>query len=149
MTPAVLADLHAKAFSPERGWTAEEFGSLLASPHTYLFTKNHGFALVRAIAGEAELLTLAVDPAHQQNGIANGLMLEWMRAVPAKTAFLEVAADNMAAQALYTKHGFAKSGLRKAYYRRPNGPTVDAVLMQAALTCRQTGESTLSNPKTG
>jgi ribosomal-protein-alanine N-acetyltransferase len=42
---------------------------------------------------------------------------------------LEVAASNIAAQRLYSKLGFAQSGLRKAYYAKPSGPAEDAVIM--------------------
>jgi len=140
MTPKMMADMHANAFAPERGWTAQEFEELLASDYTQLNSHRHGFALIRTIAGEAELLTLAVVPDHQRQGIADSLMHDWMRTAPAEIAFLEVAADNTAAQALYVKHGFAKAGLRKAYYARPNGPPIDAVLMRASLTHRQSGQ---------
>ena len=48
-------------------------------------------------------------------------------------AFLEVAADNAAAQALYARAGFAESGRRRGYYRRPDGSGLDALVMQRAL----------------
>lgn len=140
MTPADLAALHGAAFAPERGWRAAEFTELCASPHVHLFTRPGGFALVRAVAGEAELLTLATAPDRRREGIADALMTRWMQQIKGDIAFLEVAADNHAARALYAKHGFAPVSLRKAYYTRPNGPAADAVLMQAALTIGQAAE---------
>ncbi|HWU80673.1 MAG TPA: GNAT family N-acetyltransferase, partial [Caulobacter sp.] len=46
--------------------------------------------------------------------------------------FLEVAADNQAATALYQSTGFAKVGLRKGYYPHPDGAK-DALVMRRAL----------------
>ena len=143
MTPPEMAALHAAAFAPARGWSAAEFSTLCAAPHVKLFSSAHGFALVRTVAEEAELLTLAVRPSHHRQGIADALMIAWMQGAQAETAFLEVAADNQSAQALYAKHGFAEVGRRKAYYARPDSSPVDAVLMQGALTCRKSGESGL------
>ena len=44
-------------------------------------------------------------------------------------AFLEVAADNEAAVALYRQAGFAEAGRRTGYYRRPDGTRIDACLL--------------------
>lgn len=136
MTSDDLAALHAVAFAPERGWSAAEFDALLASPYVTLFACLHGFALVRVVAGEAELLTLAVDPTHHRQGGADRIMHDWMGSISADSAFLEVAEDNTAALKLYTKHGFAVSGRRRGYYARPNGPAIDALMMKVALTRR-------------
>lgn len=135
MTPVELAHIHAAAFVAGRGWTTAEFEELLAQPYTRLFAQVGGFALTRTLAGESELLTLAVDPAHQRRGIAHKLMTTWLydAAAQADTAFLEVAADNIAALALYDRLAFQRSGLRKAYYTRSGGVTADAVLMTRAV----------------
>lgn len=149
MTPDQMATLHAAAFLPERGWTAEEFRSLTMSKLVSCHTQAHGFALVRTVLDETELLTLAVDPAYRRQGIADILMRTWLESSEAVLALLEVAADNAPARALYAKYGFAESGRRTGYYHRTNGPAVDAVLMQAAVTRRQTAESLYHRPKTG
>jgi ribosomal-protein-alanine N-acetyltransferase len=138
MTPEALARLHGEAFSPDRGWTAVEFSELLTQPTVQIFERPQAFALVRSVADEAELLTLAVAPAARRGGLADALMRDWMSKVRATSAFLEVAADNHAAQALYEKHGFAVCGRRRAYYARPDSAAVDALLMRAALTFGQT-----------
>ena len=134
MTPQALAQLHAAAFTSGRPWSADEFASLCAEAHTCLTTAEHGFALWRAVAGEAELLTIAVAPDRQGRGIGTALMRDWMAeaAQQADTAFLEVAADNAPACALYGKCGFAKVAERPAYYSRETGK-VDAWVMRAPL----------------
>lgn len=141
MTPDDLAALHELGFASERSWSAQEFADLLSDPHVTLLHDPHGFALTRTVAGESELLTLVVHPDHRRQQIADSLVTRWMTSAHATQAFLEVAADNHAAQALYRKRGFAESGRRKAYYRRAGAASVDAVLMTAALPPRQAAES--------
>lgn len=135
MTPDTLADLHKAAFTQERPWTAQEFADLLANPHTYLSASECGFALWRGIAGEAELLTIAVDPAHQRQGIGTKLMTTWMSeaATTCTSAFLEVASDNASAIALYSRQGFEIIATRAGYYRRPDS-RADALIMRAPLS---------------
>ncbi|MGD9293795.1 MAG: N-acetyltransferase [Roseobacter sp.] len=140
MTPERMAEIHKAAFAPHRGWTDNEFRSLCASEPVECFATGDGFALVRTLANEAELLTLAVHPQGQRSGQADSIMQTWMTSTQADTAFLEVAADNHAALALYVKHGFVPFGRRKGYYSRTDGPPVDAVLMRVALTPRQSGK---------
>ena len=135
MTPEQMAQIHAAAFTDARSWTAAEFNILSAQPFVTVFTAKGGLALTRTLAGESELLTLAVHPDHQRRGVARGLIADWIAAVQshAETAFLEVAEDNDPALALYLSEGFAKTGLRKGYYARRDGPAINAVLMSRGL----------------
>ena len=135
-----LADLHDRTF--DRPWSAEEFEALLKGPGVFAVLgeagepeEPKGFILCRAIAGEAEILTVAVDPAARRRGW--GAALVEMAAGVAKEAaavemFLEVAADNVAAIRLYETTGFARVGLRKGYYPHPDGAK-DAVVMRRVL----------------
>ncbi len=134
-----MADIHAAAFRETRSWTAGEFRDLLAQPFTAAFTAPGGFALCRTLAGETELLTIAVAPEHQRRGIARALLNRWLddAAQHADTAFLEVAADNDPARALYSALSFTINGRRRDYYRRVDEPAVDALLMSRALTSGQ------------
>ncbi|WP_147108004.1 ribosomal protein S18-alanine N-acetyltransferase [Tateyamaria sp. syn59] len=134
MTPDALAAIHRAAFTHERPWTAKEFEELLANPLTRLETSAHGFALWRGIAGEAELLTIAVAPAAQRRGIGARLMADWMEkaTMSCTEAFLDVAADNAAAIHLYQRYGFETAAKREAYYRRKN-IRIDALIMRAHL----------------
>ncbi len=135
MTPDEMTQVHAAAFQDARSWSAEEFAQLCAQPHVHAFTAAHGFALTRTLAGETELLTLAVHPDAQRRGTARALLSEWLlqARADAETAFLEVAADNEAAIALYASLSFTQSGLRKGYYTREASPPVDALLMTRRL----------------
>ncbi|MCU9847355.1 ribosomal protein S18-alanine N-acetyltransferase [Defluviimonas sp. WL0024] len=132
--PERLAAIHRAAFSHPRPWSATEIAALLTTPGAFLIVEDRGFLIGRAIAGEAELLTVAVAPAARRQGIGARLLagfLDAARAAGAETAFLEVAADNAAALALYARHGFAETARRRGYYLTPGGSRVDAVLMAA------------------
>jgi [ribosomal protein S18]-alanine N-acetyltransferase len=134
----VLADLHDRAF--ERPWSAVEFESLLNGPGAFAVLgeagdEPKGFILCRAVAVEAEILTLAVDPLARRRGwgatlvdTAAGLAAQ----AGAEAFLLEVAADNVAAVKLYEAAGFVLAGVRKGYYPHPDGPK-DALVMRRAL----------------
>jgi ribosomal-protein-alanine N-acetyltransferase len=82
--------------------------------------------------GEAELLTLAVDPPRQGRGTGGRLVARFLAEAGrrgAARAFLEVAEDNAAARALYARAGFAVAGRRPGYYRHPDGRRIDALVM--------------------
>lgn len=137
MTPSDLAALHAAAFAESRPWSAAEFADLLAQPGTFLTSCETGFALGRIILDEAELLTLAVAPETRRKGLGRALLAAFQqdaKARGARRAFLEVAADNSAALALYRAANWCESGRRKAYYRRPGAPAMDALLFEISLT---------------
>lgn len=136
MTPEEMSRIHGAAFVHERGWSAAEFEQMLAQPYIQHFSTVGGFALTRTLAGESELLTLAVAPEHQRRGIARTLLTQWLKysSPLADTAFLDVAADNTAALALYDSLLFQRSNIRKTYYTRKSGPAADAILMSRDLT---------------
>lgn len=143
MTPGDMAALHAAAFMDERPWSATEFADMLQNKATRAFTVPHGFALTSTAGGDTELLMLVVHPEHRRHGIGRALTLEWLHAAQshADTAYLEVAADNLPAIALYTNLGFGIIGRRAAYYARKNGINADALIMQRALPLGQDADS--------
>lgn len=136
-----LAALHAAAFGGmghgPRPWTAAEFAALLSAHGTLLVALPGGFALGRAAAGEAELLTLAVAPARRRQGLGRRLLAGFeaaARAAGAAEAFLEVAEDNAAARALYAAAGWRPAGRRRGYYRAASGAGADALILRKALS---------------
>ncbi|SLN23841.1 GNAT family N-acetyltransferase [Roseisalinus antarcticus] len=136
MTPEALAALYAAAFDDTQPWTPRDFSDLLASPGVFLLGDARAILLGRAIAGEAELLTLATHPAQRRKGLARALIDAFhaeARSRDASDAFLEVAADNAPARALYVASRYREAGRRKGYYRRATGPAVDALLLRQVL----------------
>ena len=136
MTPADLAALHARCFTLPRPWSADEFAALLAQDSTILATRPQGFALIRVVLDEAELLTIAVDPDHRRTGLGRDLLSVAENAAKgrgARRCFLDVGADNAAAIALYRSAGYAESGRRRGYYRLPGQPPIDALVLSRQL----------------
>lgn len=151
MTPDQLAILHRAAFTTERPWTAAEFAELLESQFVRLHPHPAGFALSRTIAGESELLTVAVHPDHQRTGIGRAVLRQWLSELAPNTesAFLEVAADNTAAITLYAAEGFAEIARRAGYYARKNAAAADALVMRRDVTFGQAWDSSASGPESG
>lgn len=128
---AILASLHAAAF--DKPWSAGEIAALMTTPGVFALTVDlQGFILCRSIAGEAEILTLAVVPAARRLGVGRALVeaaAGLAATQAAESLFLEVAHDNVPALALYAAAGFERVGLRKGYYLSG----ADAVVMRRAL----------------
>ena len=71
------------------------------------------------IAGEMEILNIAVHPIHRRKGLAKRMLaevLEFCRKEHVQQGFLEVRRSNVAAIDLYRKFGFMQVGTRKNYY---------------------------------
>jgi ribosomal-protein-alanine N-acetyltransferase len=89
-----------------------------------------GFLVARCVAGQAEILNLAISGKHRRKGEGTALIaaaIEGFRRRGATTVHLEVRESNTGAIAFYEKLGFAKTGLRKGYYRDPDEPAVTMI----------------------
>lgn len=132
--PAELAQLHAEAF--DAPWPESAFADLLAQPGVVALSEPDGFILIRTVADEAEILTLAVRPLARRRGLARR-MVESAAVLAnregASHLFLEVAEDNFAARALYAATGFQAVGGRAGYYARAGGARVDALVLSRPL----------------
>lgn len=93
----------------------------------HVLLTDHGFCAWRQVADdEAELLNLAVEPAARRHGVATLLLTE-LRSRAQGAIYLEVAADNLAAIALYEALGWQRHSLRRGYYHRGE---VDGIVMK-------------------
>lgn len=131
-----VAAIHAACFTLPRPWTADEIRALRDSPTVFLLAESDGFLLGRAVAGEAELLTLAVLPGARGRGIGHRLVQGFLNEAKTRaaiTAFLEVAAGNATAIRLYERAGFVLNGRRKAYYASADGQREDALVLSRPL----------------
>lgn len=136
----MLAELAARAFPQGSAlWTADDLfafasrsgGVLLADP-----ALSAGLILLQMAADEAEIVNLGVVPERRREGIGAGLLTDAERHAfnrGATRLFLEVAADNAPAIALYAGAGFVRVGARPSYYRRPDGERVDALILSKPL----------------
>lgn len=82
-----------------------------------------GFLVSRPLAGEREILNVAVSPAFRRRGIAAALLDQELRR-PAEAWFLEVRPSNATACELYRKAGFLQVGTRPGYYASPPEPAI-------------------------
>lgn len=140
LAPA-MASAHAQAF--DAPWSQAAFEELLEGAGVFGFVALDedplGCVLCRSIAGEAEILTLAVAPWTRRKGVGRALMaaaLDLARQSGAAAAFLEVDVGNAPAVALYESLGFVRAGVRKAYYDRGAAGRADALVMRLSLTSR-------------
>jgi len=93
-----------------------------------------GFIVARLIADELHVNNVAVRAELRARGLGSLLLqttLDQARQRSAKTAQLEVRAQNQPAQKLYQRCGFKAVGRRKNYYRNP---TEDALLMSLSFS---------------
>jgi len=141
--PGNSADLDAvmtvmdSAFDPGFGeaWTRSQCAGILPMTGVLLTLawdegrEPLGFSLIRTVAGESELLLLAVAPASQRRGVGRRLLdhfVDRARADGARRVHLEVR-DGNPAVGMYSAAGFKPAGRRRNYYRGGDGHLYDAL----------------------
>ena len=137
--PPVLG-LEAELF-PDDAWSAGMFWSELADARHPRATRWYtvaedpdgglaGYAGLMAVAGEADVQTIAVAERHWGSGLGARLLARLVRqavAAGSEGVLLEVRVDNERAQRLYRRFGFEPIGFRRNYYQ-PSG--MDALVMR-------------------
>lgn len=130
-----IAALHAQSFPDP--WSAPSVARLLGGPGGFALIatqdgRDAGFALLQCVPPEAELLSIGVAPGLRRSGLGRALLVQAARDLMAcggAVMFLDVAADNEPALALYRTLGFQDMSRRARYY----GGKTDAIVMQAGL----------------
>jgi ribosomal-protein-alanine N-acetyltransferase len=120
---AAIAALHAASFN--RGWSEEEIERLLVERNVVAHralagTRLVAFILSRLVAGEAEILSVAVAGRERSRGVGRRMLdmhLRRLAHLGARAVFLEVGEDNEPARRLYRAAGFREVGRREAYYQ--------------------------------
>ncbi len=136
-----IAALHLKLFNPP--WDVASVTPLLAAPAAVAFVARVGippttvgFVIGQMAADVSEIISIGVAPDWQKRGLGRILFGAFSRAVTragARRLFLDVAADNAAAIALYQAMGCCEVGRRKGYYTRHQAPSVDAIVLSRPL----------------
>lgn len=139
---ATIDRIMQRAFDPRFGeaWTRGQCLGILAMPGVWLTLAAlngdvAGFAVARAIAGEAELLLLACLPEVRRRGVGGALLRSVINDAQDRNAtkiYLEVRRGNEALD-LYRSSGFLKVGERLAYYRGTSGQLYDALTFERQL----------------
>jgi ribosomal-protein-alanine N-acetyltransferase len=124
---------------PVDAWTHEMFHNELAEVGisrevmvARLAGKIVGYVSLRFVGDEGDVVTIAVDPAVQKQGVGT-LMMDWLETSAkvrrVKNLFLEVRSDNIPAVAMYLARDFERIDLRRNYY----ATGVDAYVMRKRL----------------
>jgi ribosomal protein S18 acetylase RimI-like enzyme len=133
-----LPDAASLAADAMRGdaWSAALYRQEFALPTSRLWVVRasggalRGCLAARSIAGELQVMQLAVARVARRTGIASRLLSCAVADEPGlHEVTLEVRAGNVAARAFYAARGFVAVGVRKGYY----GGNEDAVLMTRAV----------------
>jgi ribosomal-protein-alanine N-acetyltransferase len=130
---AALVHLEGSAFSDP--WTARMLEEALVAVGAVNFValaeeRVAGSIMARQVAGEGEILTIAVEPGLRRRGVGRSLLnaaIDAMASHGTHTVWLEVRESNTAARVMYLGAGFVAAGVRRGYYRRP---TEDAVILK-------------------
>ncbi|MCL2369394.1 MAG: GNAT family N-acetyltransferase [Alphaproteobacteria bacterium] len=122
-----LVHLHSLCF-PNKNWTDKDFTELQKSGAEIIASEN-GFIVWRCTGDECEIITIGVRPDARSTGIADAMIHIMEKENTGKKIFLDVAADNIAAQKLYKKNGYKIIAVRPKYY---DGKT-DAHVMEKQL----------------
>ena len=105
-------------------WTRESYLVELRNPSSWYLVARHageviGYGGVWVIEDEAHITTLAVHQARRRRGLGSLLLSHLLGVAAARgaaRATLEVREQNLAAQSLYGKFGFEKTGELFRYY---------------------------------
>ena len=121
-------------------WTCGNFIDVLSQGYVCRVDDDdgggiRGYAVLRLVLDEAELLNIGVAALQQRKGLGRAMlraMLDGAREKNIRRVFLEVRASNSAALALYRSTGFGEIGVRRGYYQNANG-CEDAITMACEL----------------
>ena len=120
-------------------WTRGNFADSLAAGHgawlVHEADKLAAYAVMMPAPDEAHLLNITVVPELQRAGRGTALLqqlFDLARAWKAVRMLLEVRPGNVAAVALYRRHGFSEIGRRRGYYPAASGRE-DAIVMAREL----------------
>lgn len=128
---AVVAIERQVQFHP---WNKQQFlDSLTTASHCSVLEQAGqviGFCILQTVVDEANLLLMAIDPAHQGKGYGYILLEQAVEALGERCVmvFLEVRVSNQAAIGLYEKLGFHQVGTRRGYYPSATGREDAAVM---------------------
>ena len=137
----MMSRIHAESF--DDAWTGPMIRRILSMPGSAGLVARAGrrwsiagFTILRTVADECEILSLAVGSEHRDRGVGALLLdaaIVRARALGANKLFLEVAEDNEIARRLYHSRGLVPVGRRPGYYIKKDGTSAAAVTMSRAL----------------
>ncbi|WP_411992474.1 ribosomal protein S18-alanine N-acetyltransferase [Agarivorans sp. DSG3-1] len=128
---AIEQQAHSHPWS--RDLLASNFGGLYRNLGLWQGQRLLAYIVLRVVAGEAELINIAVAPESQGQGLGKQLMRAMFNMAEQQQwlhILLEVRASNYKAQQLYKRFEFSEIDRRKAYYPCHEQGREDALIMQ-------------------
>ncbi|WP_344569987.1 ribosomal protein S18-alanine N-acetyltransferase [Streptomyces axinellae] len=156
---------------PEDAWSEGMFWSELALARGPAATRRYlvaadpegglvGYGGLAAVSGTGDIQTIGVLPAYRGTGLGSRLLRALLGAATdfeCAEVLLEVRVDNLPAQRLYERFGFAPIGIRRGYYQpagvdalvmRLTDPGVPAASLPPAPAHLSSGTSSSTSPRT-
>jgi len=130
---AAVYELNRRSFA--ESWSNDGLKSALEEGYELFLCMDGevlaGYLLSHDLLDEVHIMQISVDDSYRRKGIAEQLSQKLLAAKQDRKFLLEVRASNRAAQSLYEKLGFVRSGVRKGYYvpLYKGAEREDAVLM--------------------
>lgn len=146
-----IMEVMAGAFAPEYGeaWNRRQISdALLLTGTRYCLIgadgsldpdpteQVAGFALLRGLFDEEELLLFAVLPQYRKKGLGAALLAQVIASARTRgivRLFLEMRRNNPAGK-LYSGFGFRTIGVRPGYYRTASGERLDALSQELTIS---------------
>lgn len=116
-----------------RALLTSNFGGLYRNLGLWQGNSLLAYIILRVVAGEAELINIAVTPEQQGKGLGTQLMQAMLSMADEQQwqqILLEVRESNVGAQKLYLRFEFEQIDRRKGYYPSEKKGREDALIMQ-------------------
>lgn len=123
---AWFKSLFFECFDKEESWLKH----LNNSKYKAFHTNKQAFIFTYTVEDQTDILTIGVAKCARNQGLALSL-IDWVivNSPRGQKIFLEVEATNLVAINLYKKSGFQQISIRKDYYQKNDGTTIDALVM--------------------
>ncbi len=113
-------------------WSEKMICDLLSSDIDAVYVLEHenkiiGYINARVVAGEGEIMRVAVASGHREKGYGKLLMdraMYFFKGRKVAESTLEVRSANVAARALYESYGYRQEAVREHYYHNPDDDAI-------------------------
>ena len=113
-------------------WSEKMICDLLSSDIDAVYVLEHenkiiGYINARVVAGEGEIMRVAVASGHREKGYGKLLMdraMYFFKGRKVAESTLEVRSANVAARALYESYGYRQEAVRENYYHNPEDDAI-------------------------
>lgn len=131
-----IAALEADTFSD--AWTAQSIYDTFCQKQAFITVAEvdgefAGYCIIYYVLDEGEIARIAIEKKFRRQGVGRGILdytCKCLKERKIDRLLLDVRMSNVSAEAFYRQYGFAKDGIRKNFYAKPQE---DAILMSKTL----------------